>query len=267
MRHWTSSMIVAIAALGLGAAGCTTTEDPEYAPGFADQSGQGVLAAPAYPDGPYGVEIGEVLPNMAWTGYVNSLTELGLGYHTVQLSDFYNPTGTAVYGEGELLPAGTPKPLALWITGPAMWCGPCQAEAKYILPPAHDYYFPLGGQILSTLLDNGKGDGPATLTNLDYWAKTYKANYPLVNDPDYLLGPAFAEQAFPANFLVDPRTMQIKVAIAGAPPPQPCCPQYGCSNAALPSVCGQFGITQCVMASECSFFDDYEAIMDGTFTP
>ena len=230
MHRWMALGVAVTASLAF--LGCA---EEEYAPTFAADSGQGVLAEDAYPEGPYGIELGETLPDLQFYGYVDSTVELHTGYKVISLADFYNPTGNELYAEGSLFPAGAPKPKALMITSPAMWCQPCQYEADVLLPPRYAQYKPLGGEFLAVMADNGAGTAAANLTNLDYWAGKYDVNYPIVVDPDYSLGPAFQDLAFPANFIIDTRTMRIVVAIVGTPP--------------------------------ASFWADYKAVIDGTFEP
>jgi hypothetical protein len=87
--------------------------NPEAATDSADgpiamlDSPAGDTGAPPYPPGPYGINVGDVLKNLSWDGYVNttgavvstslpygptSLQDLrgdGHGYALVHLSDFY----------------------------------------------------------------------------------------------------------------------------------------------------------------------------------
>ena len=72
-----------------------------------DTGNGGDTGAPPYPAGPYGINVGDVLQNLSWDGYINttgavvstslpygptSLQDLrgnGHGYALVHLSDFY----------------------------------------------------------------------------------------------------------------------------------------------------------------------------------
>ena len=60
----------------------------------------------------------------------------------------------------------------------------------------------------------GKAAAPKDLVN---WTKKYKVDFPSTIDPDYKLGELFAANAWPANAMIDTRTMKIFVIIAGVP--------------------------------------------------
>lgn len=199
--------------------GCTVVEDDQNAPGFPAGAGQEAQATLAYPDGPFGVHKGSVIANFAFYGYANASAALTLT--RIELAEFYNPTGDGLFEEGSVFPVGTPKPRALAITVGSVWCGPCNYEADMVLPDLYAQYAPLGGEIFSQLADGPTVGKPATEANLHAWGTKYDVQYPLVIDPGWesRLGALFAENAFPTNIIIDPRTMTIVEAIAGAPEP------------------------------------------------
>jgi hypothetical protein len=183
--------------------------------------GQGQVVAPRlpYPEGPKGFDVGSVIENFRWVGYVNYRDNAGAGMQLIQLADFYNPTGTEVWGPGQVFPEGSPKPKALLLDVASVWCGPCNTEAKSILPGLYELYKPQGGEFLLQLADGPEGGVPATSKNLISWSKKYLTNYVSVLDPAYKLGALFEAEAYPQNFIIDTRTMTIVEIYPGAPEP------------------------------------------------
>ena len=183
--------------------------------------GQGQVVAPrlAYPEGPKGFDVGSVIENFRWVGHVNFRDHGDGPLQLIQLADFYNPTGTDVFGPNQAFPEGSPKPKALLLDVASVWCGPCKTEAKSILPGLYELYKPQGGEFLLQLADGPTGGEPATVKNLYNWSKLYKTNYPSVLDPAYKLGALFEAEAYPQNFIIDTRTMTIVEIFPGAPEP------------------------------------------------
>jgi hypothetical protein len=172
-----------------------------------------------YPDPPFGTTAGAVITNFVFPGYAQPHEAIGEAARIeLSLGDFFNPDGDGVYAEDELFP-GEPKPKALLINVSAVWCGPCKDEAKNILPVEYAELHPKGLEILLVLADSETPKTPATWENLEGWVQQFPVNYPSVRDPDYQLGALFDTSQFPANFLVDPRTMQIVALVGGIPGP------------------------------------------------
>lgn len=231
-----------LSALGLGCGEVEApapTPDPDPAPvvtptpEFPANSGQAAKPAVAYPAGPYGINVGSVAPNFVWKGFQNASMKNDVAdLQTISLADFYNPhvaDDTYVPASpaeddrlytSELYGAGMPKPKALVIDIGSVWCPPCNAEAKTDLPAAYLKYKPLGGEFLLQLGDGANGGVPATPKDLYNWTKKYKVNFPATIDPDYKLGELFPANAWPANLIIDTRTMKIVYAQAGVPQAQ-----------------------------------------------
>jgi hypothetical protein len=121
---------------------------------------------------------------------------------------------------------GQPKPLAMVIDMSARWCSVCQDEAKNVLPPKiKKYRFdpvdnPDGRGEFMTDLPEGLHQGvPATYSDADKWGKGFKLDVPLVVDPEYQFEPTMilGQAAWPANFIVDTRTMTIVLIWPGSP--------------------------------------------------
>ncbi len=218
------------AALSLGGLGCnedgTNGSDlpPDLRP--ADVT---TPETPTYPAGPYNVQTGDVISDFTFKGLANPKLASGeLG--PIHLSDFYNPhADDASYAPADpsvddrLFPAGSPygagnpKPKALAIDIGAIWCGPCNYEAKTELPPRHAKYLPLGGEFLFQLADGATQGVAATPKDLTNWNKKYKVDYPSTIDEDKQLSALFDANAYPANMIIDLRTMRIVAVVAGVP--------------------------------------------------
>jgi len=207
-----------------------STQAPAAAPEFPANSGQAAKPTIAYPAGPYGINVGSVAPDFVWMGFQNATLKNDVAsMQVIRLADFYNPhVADDTYAPAspaeddrlytaELYGAGTPKPKALAIDIGSVWCGPCNQEAKTVLPPLYLKYKPLGGEFLLQLGDGADGGVPATPKDLFNWTKKYKVNFPATIDPDYKLGELFAANAWPANVIIDTRTMKIVYAVAGVP--------------------------------------------------
>jgi hypothetical protein len=216
-------------------AGSGSTVVPKNAPDFPSGQGQAKEGTTAYPQGPYGISKGSIIANYKFVGFGNYV-ELSksptFGTQPIELADFYNPhADDAAYmpadasKDDRLFPAGSPygtgakKPKALLIDVASVWCGPCNYEAKSVLPGLHAKYKPLGGEFLLQLADGPTPGEAATQIHLLSWSKKYQTNYPTTIDPTYKLGALFDADAFPANMIVDTRTMKIMEIIAGAPDP------------------------------------------------
>lgn len=187
------------------------------APEFPAGSGQAPQAQKAYPSGPFGIGIGSVIYNYKFIGFPNAMKD-STTLKEIQMADFYNPTGDGIYEEGTEN-AGAPKPKALLIDVASVWCGPCNNEAKNILPGLYTKYKPQGGEFLLQLADGPTGGVAATSKSLFNWTQKYDVDYPAAFDPTYKLGALFKSEAYPTNMIVDTRTMKIVTVLAGAPEP------------------------------------------------
>lgn len=197
--------------------GDTGTTVPGATPEF---EGGGQVAVPEviYPEGPYGINRKSVVRNYEFLGFSNPSAEGGRDeFQSIQLADFYNPTGKDVYPEGSPFGAGNPKPKALSIVVAARWCGPCQIEAKNVLPGKYLALKPKGGEFLLNLAQDLDYE-PAKMSDLRAWTKTYKVNYPSIVDPSQKLSSLFDANAFPANLLINTIDMTVVDVSSGAPP-------------------------------------------------
>lgn len=178
----------------------------------------GGASAQDYPAGPYGINVGSIIENFAFTGYVDPSNAVGPDHRVaLSLADFYNPTGEGTHPAGAAFAEGEPLPKALMINVSAVWCGPCQNEAANVLPDEYDRFAPRGAEILLNLADGAEPGVAATFSDLDNWVTTFPVEYPSVVDPTYQMGALFDSSSFPANIIVDTRDMSIVTVIAGVP--------------------------------------------------
>jgi hypothetical protein len=209
--------VVLCAVVALASAGCgsqTSTGD-----GFEPPPEQPIPYDPSdveYPVGPYGIEKGSVISDYAFEGFANAM-RLPKELVVIRLSDFYNPTGDGLYPAGGAFPEGQPKPRALLIVMSAVWCGPCQLEAAKTLPDKHEEFAP-GGEFLLVLADSETAGVKADPADLSGWTNKFDTDYPAVIDQDYELGQLFPASAYPANMILDTKTMTILEKITGAAP-------------------------------------------------
>jgi hypothetical protein len=209
----------------LALTGCTVEETQqlpdENAPAFDEGQGQEPAPEPtdtiSYP-GPQGYTVGSIIKNFALYGFANhgatpAPTE-------VQLSHFYNPTGSDVFPPGSKYGEGTPKPKAIVLMMSAVWCGPCNDEANLFLPVVVPQYAP-EAVFVATLIDGPQGGVAATLLDVENWAVKYQdakdVFYPLVNDPKSQIMQVF-EPAFPGNMIIRTSDMRIIERVAGSQP-------------------------------------------------
>lgn len=207
-------LMLLAAAVALTACGPTAKPQDELAPEF-EGGGQGDnIGDPLYP-GPYGVNKGTVVRNYKFLGLPRASRDMS-ELKDIQLSDFYNPTGTAVFPEGSPYGAGEPKPLALVIVRSAVWCGPCNIEARDIIPGKRAAVAPQGEFFV--VLDETRTVGEvATPHDINEWATNYNLNYPGAIDPSKSMDAITGVGVYPANVLIRTRDMKIVLQNGGAP--------------------------------------------------
>ena len=215
------------AALSMSALGCS--EDGANGSDLPPPDRPPLDTKPIYPSGPYSVHPGDVIADFSFQGF-SSPVKSSAALVPIVLSDFYNPHAAdasykpedpalddrlfpknSPYGEGK------PKPKALAVDIGAIWCGPCNYEAKTELPPRYLKYHPLGGEFLFQLADGATQGKAATEKDLVNWTKKYKVDYPSTIDVDKQLAQLFDANSYPANMIIDLRTMRIVAVVAGVP--------------------------------------------------
>jgi hypothetical protein len=223
MHRKTSSGVFGVVALVFGSAGITgcSGKDTATPPGLPPTSGTGSVTPPvgsapnptvcaadarAYPpEDNQGYQhrrssvAGNTLINYALQGYLNSDRSKGLG--CVTMADLYDPTGS----KGIKL---------LHISVGAAWCGPCQDEAKLLVPKIDEYR--AKGVVFVSVLAQRPDRMPAEKVDLDHWMDTYQTNYTQLLDPGAAqFGPFFDGSTYPLNVNVDARSMEILTAAPG----------------------------------------------------
>jgi len=207
-----ASALLGLLPLLLSIAGC----DENLAPPFPEGQGQAADLGSPYPAGPYGVGVGDVIANFQFVGYANPEESTG-EERAIELADFWNPTGEDVFPEESIYGAGEPKPTVLLVVVSAVWCGPCQFESEKLLPEEYAKYAPRGAEFLLHLADGPAAGSPAELSHLKAWTGKYETAFPAGIDPKYKLGSQFNSSAFPANLLIDTKTMTILDSPTGIP--------------------------------------------------
>lgn len=188
-----------------------------------------VYAPPIYPTGPYGTTKGCILPQYQFVGFQNARRQSN-ATQTILLADFYNPHADdpdyapagsdeddRLFPLGSYYGSGAPKPKALSISVSSSWCGACKHESKTVLPTKHALYKPQGGEFLTQLNDGPTPGHAATSHDLLSWATTFDVDYPVTIDPGRQLDALFVAQVYPANILIDTRTMAIVEVVGGVP--------------------------------------------------
>jgi hypothetical protein len=215
---------------------------------FIDESSQddpGLRDQIAYPQGATGFTVGKLMPNLTFWGFADfTKTELqttedpsGLmlnqyRFQKIQAADFFNPDGNGTYAADSPYvktqsqieetktqfedltglysgfdPTAMPKAVAFLVS--SVWCPPCNAEAKDVLPHKYAEMRAKGGHIMSILFDSKDQGIPATLDfDLVNWSNAYKPTYTMVIDPSRSIDP-IAPPFYPGGIIVDPRTMTV----------------------------------------------------------
>ena len=202
------------------------------APEFPTGTGQTAEQSVAYPAGPYGVGIGSVVPNYQFVGFAGKRdTAVNPEPGFIQLADWYNPHADdpsyapaspaeddrlfppgSPYGEGKAKPKGFIFDMSAW------WCGPCRDETKNVIPGLRIKYNACGGDFFGAVVDGTNPGDTATIANLKSWVTANKTEFPVGLDPTGHTTALFKEGAYPANVLIDARTMTIVSKVHGVPP-------------------------------------------------
>ncbi|MFN7131308.1 MAG: TlpA family protein disulfide reductase [Myxococcales bacterium] len=185
-----AALLAALTACGPGPEKQPTdnnTPPEEQDPGLDPENPTG---GPAYPEGPYGTRVGDVVRNFALYGF-----RTGSGsYVNVRLSDFYDADGSKNYK-------------VMWINVAAGWCGPCRAEQPDMVKKCDANASK--GLVCYTALTDNNDYKPADKEFIEGWGAQYKIKHALVHDGTTKWGYYFDKAATPMNMLVDTRTMKI----------------------------------------------------------
>jgi hypothetical protein len=181
-----------------------------------------------YPVCPYATTRGSVFPD-----YV-------LGSATIQGGGFFDPTMSPTQTPSLDVPAqyqGNPQSSPAFSGNVAMhmlhcasaagyryalidissvWCPHCRDEATQLPTQWVPGWNAKGGLVFSVLEDGNAVNTPATVQDLNAWVTGYGSNYPVVLDPQETLVSGTNLQGWPANIIIDLRTMTVYDSVFGA---------------------------------------------------
>ncbi len=142
---------------------------------------------------------GDIMKNFKFYGYPKGDKSQGL--QQVSLADYYDPD--------------TKNYRLIHIQAAAVWCGPCNTEAKAAAPLAGEFKEKKIAWI-TALVETAKRGSPSTQGDLDKWLGAYQSDFSHVLDPNNAqLGVFFDAAAIPWNADLDARTMEILFASTG----------------------------------------------------
>jgi hypothetical protein len=273
----------ALGALGIASTGCNVGRPPSLREVATPES-----SSSAYPGGPYGTEIGSTIANAQLAGYADAARSAA-SLQTLFLADFYNPHAFEptyhpmdLEQDDRFMPtassyamAGKRKPTVLLIQVAATWCGPCNHEAKTILPQKHREYARCGGEFLLDLHDSTTAGTPATADDLRRWTTRYRVDYPSAIAPAGEPDPFLLVDEFPNNIIIDTTTMRIIDVVGGEAVPGTCSEFVACSTDADCAACSAGACPSgnaCATDADCAaerctptaFWKTYESHLDTT---
>ena len=197
MMRFTQGLVV----MGLSVAlvGCSSDEPGAATP---DAGGPGTPdAGPqqrTYPQGPYGLNMGDVMQDRKWMGYADTAADTDIDPfneppHEISLADYYTPNN--------------PKSRVVVLIQSAGWCGPCQEEAAQ-LPGVSATWQPKGVTFI-TLMWQNPDQTPGTTDYSKEWGTMFHQDTPVVADPNDFAGVPFGNQGIPFLVMIDAKTMKI----------------------------------------------------------
>ena len=159
-----------------------------------------------YPESPYGTTRGSIFPDFF----------LGAGYwnpNTTPTPDLPTFSVTQTMAFHQLYCSGFNYAL---IDISAVWCPHCNTEAQDLPGKWVPGWLAKHGIVYSILEEGSSPNVPATLDDLNGWISQYGINYPMAIDPQENLVSGLSLQAWPANIILDLKTMRVVDAVFGA---------------------------------------------------
>ena len=215
--------------------GTTPTDDTGTPADDTAPPDEDTATALTYPDGPYGLKLHNVFPNLTFKGYSDG----AIGDFTDHsMLDYYDPDGSRGI-------------TAIYFVVAAQWCGPCNEEADHLPVWYTTSYKDRGARFVSAVIESatpkndatGKQIGwmPATQTTVNSWVKKHKVNFDIMLDDTESALPHTGSVGLPYNYIIDPRNMTVKRILQGIDPATvPCTTDAGCcKTATTPDVCTQ----------------------------
>lgn len=155
-----------------------------------------VGVAPAYPQGPYGTAVGDVVANLRFEGWMDPAAEA------------FDPAATQPIELGALYdPDGATGVKLIVVNACAMWCAPCHPlHAEELATNASE----LGPAVaIVATLAQDPDFMPMTVDALADWASELQVAVPLGADIDDQLGAFAATEAVPNFIVVNARDMRL----------------------------------------------------------
>ncbi|MGZ3420021.1 MAG: TlpA family protein disulfide reductase [Polyangiales bacterium] len=198
VRHSLLALFIAGFSFACSSSSSKTTTDPgnggDDDAAATDDTGPTEDTAPwlTYPpgiDGKYGLNRGDIFPNLSFKGYKGGE---GQPWTDISMIDYYDPTGErGLY--------------AILYVVSAEWCGPCQQEAKKLPGFLTNLYAKRGAHFMTGVIEDTSRN-PADQATVDRWLKLSHLNFDAMADPG---AKAFAGTGIPRNYIINPRNMQI----------------------------------------------------------
>jgi hypothetical protein len=173
-------------------------------PSDGDAATQPATVPPAYPQGPYGGDVGQTVTNFSFQGLtapgfdVSSLREVKLG-------DFYDPKGTA----GRKL---------VVVSLCSVWCPLCPAEYTW-MPDKVPEYTTKGVAFIGVLFENADIK-PIDIDEASAFATKKRAPFDVAIDPQYQMSVFTRPVEVPVYVVLSARDMKVLnvIKIAGGSP-------------------------------------------------
>jgi hypothetical protein len=215
------SLLAAVAACSSSSTTTPNTDTNAGPTGDGTTGGSTNPQGEAYPSSNLGHNVGTVIPNLKFVGFKAADSKAAVDTTktaTIQLSDYFNPTGKN--GNFKLI----------HLSAASRWCGPCNQETSAM--SGYDYQTnqrtgagiaadleAKGVVFVQALIDGftpGKG---ATVTDLKGWVDDHQSNFTEVLDPGPTAFASFFDgAAVPWNADIDATTMKIMKTELGYDP-------------------------------------------------
>ncbi len=145
-----------------------------------------------YPEGPYGLKVGDVFPDATLAGH----PEGSDAWTKVFVRDLFDHDGSrGIHG--------------VLLVIAAEWCGECNREAKWLPRVYVDDYAPKGARFVTAVIHD-RDRAPATQLVAQRWRDTYGITFAVAIDPTLSLLPKGAGPLpLPYTYVIDPRTMRV----------------------------------------------------------
>jgi thiol-disulfide isomerase/thioredoxin len=157
----------------------------------SDDNNNNILPRNAYPEGPYGIEEGEIMDSLTFLDPSNDETG------TLSFEDlFLNPDNQLIL-----------------LTTSAGWCTAC-IEEQPVLTELFETYGPDGLVVMVILFEDGDFI-PAYTEFAAQWKTQYELDFYVVADPDFQMGDYYDRSLTPHIMLIDINQMEIVKTSSG----------------------------------------------------